>query len=210
MNVDTITALMKLLQNQNAQNNTNNCATQNDNAYLRRSDTAKSRFNSKCGNPITQSVFCAQNGIGEEVRLSMPQQENQNDIFDAIAGQNPMFSLLKNFKGANGDATNLLPMIMSLMQKPTNTAQNETSNVKNDKQTKQDCENNTSNNVEKEEKHPSNISKTTSNDMESDKSTHTVDKEKTQRDTFAPVAFAGYEVLSALCALIKSSRRFDR
>ena len=32
------------------------------------------------------------------------------------------------------------------------------------------------------------------------------EKEKTQRDVFAPVAFAGYEVVSKLCALMKLSR----
>lgn len=91
--------------------------------------------------------------------------------------------------------SSLLPVIMSLMQpkKPKSEEKNGVK-VKNDAHSSEKraesspeqaivskgCGNNNSENIEKE-------------------------KEKTQRDVFAPVAFAGYEILSKLCALMKRS-----
>ena len=93
--------------------------------------------------------------------------------------------------------SSLLPLVMSLMQsqKPKNEEKNGTyvendahsfekraeSNSEQPENVSKECENNDSENIKKE-------------------------KEKTQRDVFAPVAFAGYEVVSKLCALMKLSR----
>ena len=91
----------------------------------------------------------------------------------------------------------LLPLVMSLMQsqKPKNEEKNGT-NVENDAHSSEKR-------AESNPEQPENVSKECGNkDSENIKK----EKEKTQRDVFAPVAFAGYEVVSKLCALMKLSR----
>lgn len=216
MNVDTITSLLKLLQNQKTSTDASTCANQNDCADLRQSNSPKTRFNDFGGRLNVKSVFCAQNGIGEEVRFNEPRQERQTDIWDVIAGQNPMLGLLKNIKGSNGDIASLLPMIMSLMQKPpTNATQSEKS-AKSEKSFRNEDENDDAINdvnLEKEDNSTSKKSENTCADMGKEEkhkeNVYIPNKEKTQRDIFAPVAFAGYEILCILCSLIKESRHFD-
>ena len=56
---------------------------------------------------------------------------------------------------------------------------------------------------------PSSESRSESNSEQAEnvsKDCENIEKEKTQRDVFAPVAFAGYEIVSKLCALMKLSR----
>lgn len=148
------------------------------------------------------SPFCAQNGLGEQIRINTDESggEQKNafaDIMGNLAKQNPMFSLVSAMQGGKGDMASLLPLVLSLMQsqKPKNEEKNGT-NVENDAHS---SEKRAESNSEQTE----NVSKECGNkDSENIKK----EKEKTQRDVFAPVAFAGYEVVSKLCALMKLSR----
>lgn len=148
------------------------------------------------------SPFCAQNGLGEQIRINTDESggEQKNafaDIMGNLAKQNPMFSLVSAMQGGKGDMSSLLPLVMSLMQskKPKNEEKNGT-NVENDAHSSEKR-------AESNPEQPENVSKECGNkDSENIKK----EKEKTQRDVFAPVAFAGYEVVSKLCALMKLSR----
>lgn len=73
------------------------------------------------------SPFCAQNGLGEQIRINTDESggEQKNafaDIMGNLAKQNPMFSLVSAMQGGKGDMASLLPLVMSLMQsqKPKN------------------------------------------------------------------------------------------
>lgn len=140
------------------------------------------------------SPFCAQNGLGEQIRINTDESGDQKNAFADIMGnlakQNPMFSLVSAMQGGKGDMSSLLPLVMSLMQskKPKKEEKNGT---------------NVENNV------PSSESRSESNSEQAEnvsKDCENIEKEKTQRDVFAPVAFAGYEIVSKLCALMKLSR----
>ena len=86
--------------------------------------------------------------------------------------------------------SSLLPVIMSLMQpkKPKSEEKNG-ANVEND----------THSSKKRLESSPEQTTECGNKDSEN------IEKEITQRDVFAPVAFAGYEILSKLCALMKRS-----
>lgn len=200
MNVDAIMTLLNLLQSPNK--TSENQAECTD---LRRSDAVKTRFSEKNDKSRAQSVFCAQNGIGEQMRLSDTPQNKSCDSTNAMQS-NPIWGLLKNVNGANSDVANLLPIISSLMQKPSKTPQTEkSSDSKNENEKDSEC-----NAAYESYKHSGKSNENTINSIEKEEKSLENEKEKTQRDMFAPVAFAGYEVLCALCALIKEARRFDR
>ncbi len=145
-----------------------------------------------------KSPFCAQNGLGEQIRWDTDEigGEKKNafsDIIGNLAKQNPMFSLVSAMQGGKGDMSSLLPVIMSLMQpkKPKSEEKNG-ARVESDAHSSEKCA----------ESIPEQaiVSKERGN-----KDSENIEKEKTQRDVFAPVAFAGYEILSKLCALMKRS-----
>lgn len=156
-------------------------------------------------NHIEKPAFALQNGIGEQIRLDFsPPEENRdvkNDFLKSLAGQNPMLSLLCNMQNGKADVASMLPLVMSLMQKPKASEQPKTDEKSNGK-TDGKCESNgkaEQTNVRTSKNGNSNDSNTNNN--------QNAEKEKTQRDPFYPVAFAGYEVISSLYALIKASRR---
>lgn len=157
-------------------------------------------------NHIEKPAFALQNGIGEQIRLdfSPPEEKRdvKNDFLKSLAGQNPMLSLLCNMQNGKADVASMLPLVMSLMQKPKASEQPKTDEKSNGK-TDGKCESNGNTseqtNVRTSENGNSNDSNTNNN--------QNAEKEKTQRDPFCPVAFAGYEVISSLYALIKASRR---
>lgn len=134
-----------------------------------------------------KTPFRAQNGLGEQIRLNTEQsktedyrQDSENDLLSVLAKQNPMLGLLKNMQGAKSDPTSMLPLLMSLFQKPAST---------------------------------SSATATENGECKDNASKDTPSKEnaykKTQQDMFSPVAFAGYEAVSALCALVKQARRLN-
>lgn len=149
-------------------------------------------------NHIEKPAFALQNGIGEQIRLdfSPPEEKRdvKNDFLKSLAGQNPMLSLLCNMQNGKADVASMLPLVMSLMQKPKASEQPKTDGK---------CESNGNKseqtNVRTSKNGNSNDSNTNNN--------QNAEKEKTQRNPFYPVAFAGYEVISSLYALIKASRR---
>lgn len=157
-------------------------------------------------NHIEKPAFALQNGIGEQIRLDFsPPEENRdvkNDLLKNLAGQNPMLSLLCNMQNGKADIASMLPLVMSLMQKPKASEQSKTAQ-KPDEKVDGKCES-SGNKSERASVHTSQNGD--SNDCDAIKNQNT-EKEKTQRDPFYPVAFAGYEVISSLYALIKASRR---
>ena len=155
-------------------------------------------------NHIEKPAFALQNGIGEQIRLDFSQSEEnrdvKNDFLKSLAGQNPMLSLLCNMQ--NADVASMLPLVMSLMQKPKASEQPKTDEKSNgiaDGKCESNGNKSEQTNVRTSKNGNSNDSNTNNN--------QNAEKEKTQRDPFYPVAFAGYEAISSLYALIKASRR---
>lgn len=157
-------------------------------------------------NHIEKPAFALQNGIGEQIRLDFsPPEENRdvkNDFLKSLAGQNPMLSLLCNMQNGKADVASMLPLVMSLMQKPKASEQPKTDEKSNGK-TDEKC----ASNGNKSEQTNVRTSKNGNSNDTNTNNNQNAEKEKTQRDPFYPVAFAGYEVISSLYTLIKASRR---
>ena len=188
MNLDmnTISMLMQLLTQKNGDNKAQNTAQEPPNekyAHVRMQDDKYTET----------SAFARQNGIGEKTRLDFSNIERQNDgKFDFIknmAAQNPMFALLGNMQNGKVDVSSMLPLVMSMMQKSKTEKKNDDSaSERNDENNKSDAAD----------------SSVTASEIENENASL---KTETQREVFAPVAFAGYEVISYLCSLVKASRR---
>lgn len=188
MNLDmnTISMLMQLLTQKNGDNKAQNTAQEPPNekyTHVRMQDDKYTET----------SAFARQNGIGEKTRLDFSNIERQNDgKFDFIknmAAQNPMFALLGNMQNGKADVSSMLPLVMSMMQKSKTEKKNDDSaSERNDENNKSDAAD----------------SSVTASKIENENANS---KTETQREVFAPVAFAGYEVISYLCSLVKASRR---
>lgn len=188
MNLDmnTISMLMQLLTQKNGDNKAQNTAQEPPNeqyTHVRMQDDKDTET----------SAFTRQNGIGEKTRLDFSNIERQNDgKFDFIknmAAQNPMFALLGNMQNGKVDVSSMLPIVMSMMQKSKTEKKNDDSaSERNDENNKSDAAD----------------SSVTASKIENENANL---KTETQREVFAPVAFAGYEVISYLCSLVKASRR---
>lgn len=188
MNLDmnTISMLMQLLTQKNGDNKAQNTAQEPPNeqyAHMRMQDDKYTET----------SAFARQNGIGEKTRIDFSNIERQNDgKFDFIknmAAQNPMFALLGNMQNGKADVSSMLPLVMSMMQKSKTEKKNDDSaSERNDEKNKSDAAD----------------SSVTESKIENENANL---KTETQREVFAPVAFAGYEVISYLCSLVKASRR---
>ena len=155
---------------------------------------------------IGKSAFTLQNGIGEQIRLDFSGNSEptdpKTDFIKSLSSQNPMLALLSGMQGGKADISSMLPLFMSLMQKPKASEQPKTDEKSNDKADGK-CESN-------ENKSEQTNVRTSKNGNSNDSNTNNkqnAEKEKTQRDPFYPVAFAGYEAISSLYALIKASRR---
>lgn len=188
MNLDmnTISMLMQLLTQKNGDNKAQNTAQEPPNEQYTHVRMQDDKY-------TETSAFARQNGIGEKTRLDFSNIERQNDgKFDFIknmAAQNPMFALLGNMQNGKADVSSMLPLVMSMMQKSKTEKKNDDSaSERNDEKNKSDaCD-----------------SSVTESKIENENANS---KTETQREVFAPVAFAGYEVISYLCSLVKASRR---
>lgn len=188
MNLDmnTISMLMQLLTQKNGDNKAQNTAQEPPNEQYTHVRMQDDKY-------TETSAFARQNGIGEKTRLDFSNIERQNDgKFDFIknmAAQNPMFALLGNMQNGKTDVSSMLPLVMSMMQKSKTEKKNDDSaSERNDEKNKSDaCD-----------------SSVTASKIENENASL---KTETQREVFAPVAFAGYEVISYLCSLVKASRR---
>lgn len=188
MNLDmnTISMLMQLLTQKNGDNKAQNTAQEPPNEQYTHVRMQDDKY-------TEPSVFARQNGIGEKTRLDFSNIERQNDgKFDFIknmAAQNPMFALLGNMQNGKADVSSMLPLVMSMMQKSKTEKKNDDSaSERNDENNKSDAAD----------------SSVTASKIENENASL---KTETQREVFAPVAFAGYEVISYLCSLVKASRR---
>ena len=188
MNLDmnTISMLMQLLTQKNGDNKAQNTAQEPPNEQYTHVCMQDDKY-------TETSAFARQNGIGEKTRLDFSNIERQNDgKFDFIknmAAQNPMFALLGNMQNGKADVSSMLPLVMSMMQKSKTEKKNDDSaSERNDENNKSDAAD----------------SSVTASKIENENASL---KTETQREVFAPVAFAGYEVISYLCSLVKASRR---
>lgn len=188
MNLDmnTISMLMQLLTQKNGDNKAQNTAQEPPNEQYTHVRMQDDKY-------TETSAFARQNGIGEKTRLDFSNIERQNDgKFDFIknmAAQNPMFALLGNMQNGKADVSSMLPLVMSMMQKSKTEKKNDDSaSERNDENNKLDAAD----------------SSVTASKIENENASL---KTETQREVFAPVAFAGYEVISYLCSLVKASRR---
>lgn len=188
MNLDmnTISMLMQLLTQKNGDNKAQNTAQEPPNEQYTHVLMQDDKY-------TETSAFARQNGIGEKTRLDFSNIERQNDgKFDFIknmAAQNPMFALLGNMQNGKVDVSSMLPLVMSMMQKSKTEKKNDDSaSERNDENNKSDAAD----------------SSVTASKIENENASL---KTETQREVFAPVAFAGYEVISYLCSLVKASRR---
>lgn len=188
MNLDmnTISMLMQLLTQKNGDNKAQNTAQEPPNEQYTPVRMQDDKY-------TETSAFARQNGIGEKTRLDFSNIERQNDgKFDFIknmAAQNPMFALLGNMQNGKTDVSSMLPLVMSMMQKSKTEKKNDDSaSERNDEKNKSDAAD----------------SSVTASKIENENANS---KTETQREVFAPVAFAGYEVISYLCSLVKASRR---
>lgn len=188
MNLDmnTISMLMQLLTQKNGDNKAQNTAQEPPNeqyTHVRMQDDKSTET----------SAFARQNGIGEKTRIDFSNIERQNngkfDFIKNMTAQNPMFALLGNMQNGKADVSSMLPLVMSMMQKSKTEKKNDDSaSERNDEKNKSDaCD-----------------SSVTESKIENENANL---KTETQREVFAPVAFAGYEVISYLCSLVKASRR---
>lgn len=188
MNLDmnTISMLMQLLTQKNGDNKAQNTEQEPPNEQYTHVRMQDDKY-------TETSAFARQNGIGEKTRLDFSNIERQNDgKFDFIknmAAQNPMFALLGNMQNGKVDVSSMLPLVMSMMQKSKTEKKNDDSaSERNDENNKSDAAD----------------SSVTASKIENENASL---KTETQREVFAPVAFAGYEVISYLCSLVKASRR---
>lgn len=188
MNLDmnTISMLMQLLTQKNGDNKAQNTAQEPPNEQYTHVRMQDDKY-------TETSAFARQNGIGEKTRLDFSNIERQNDgKFDFIknmAAQNPMFALLGNMQNGKVDVSSMLPLVMSMMQKSKTEKKNDdSSSERNDEKNKSDAADQS----------------VTASKIENENASL---KTETQREVFAPVAFAGYEVISYLCSLVKASRR---
>lgn len=188
MNLDmnTISMLMQLLTQKNGDNKAQNTAQEPPNEQYTHVRMQDDKY-------TETSAFARQNGIGEKTRLDFSNIERQNDgKFDFIknmAAQNPMFELLGNMQNGKVDVSSMLPLVMSMMQKSKTEKKNDdSSSERNDEKNKSDAADQS----------------VTASKIENENANL---KTETQREVFAPVAFAGYEVISYLCSLVKASRR---
>lgn len=187
MDMNTISMLMQLLTQKNGDNKAQNTAQVPPNEQYTHVRMQDDKY-------TETSAFARQNGIGEKTRIDyFSNIERQNDgKFDFIknmAAQNPMFALLGNMQNGKADVSSMLPLVMSMMQKSKTEKKNDDSaSERNDEKNKSDaCD-----------------SSVTESKIENENANL---KTETQREVFAPVAFAGYEVISYLCSLVKASRR---
>lgn len=188
MNLDmnTISMLMQLLTQKNGDNKAQNTAQEPPNEQYTHVRMQDDKY-------TETSAFARQNGIGEKTRLDFSNIERQNDgKFDFIknmAAQNPMFALLGNMQNGKADVSSMLPLVMSMMQKSKTEKKNDDSaSERNDEKNKSDAAD----------------SSVTESKIENENANS---KTETQREVFDPVAFAGYEVISYLCSLVKASQR---
>lgn len=186
LDMNTISMLMQLLTQKNGDNKAQNTAQEPPNEQYTHVRMQDDKY-------TETSAFARQNGIGEKTRLDFSNIERQNDgKFDFIknmAAQNPMFALLGNMQNGKVDVSSMLPLVMSMMQKSKTEKKNDDSaSERNDENNKSDAAD----------------SSVTASKIENENASL---KTETQREVFAPVAFAGYEVISYLCSLVKASRR---
>lgn len=206
MNLDmnTISMLMQLLSQKNCENKTQNASQEPPNAQNSSERTQDDKRSE-------QSAFARQNGIGEQIKFDFDKQEKpsaQAEILKGLASQNPMLAMLANMQGGKADIASLLPLVTSIANRQGGKTAN--LNAQNDSASQ-----NTQNSYSPQNLQNNSSPRKTQADLncqnarQSEKET-SQEKAKTQREMFSPVAFAGYEVVSRLCRLLKTQQYLCR
>ncbi len=196
--VNMLNGLMRMM-NENTNSNTNtNLSTDTGQSYSHNSANENNR---------NVSAFASENGIGEKVDFdgqNNRQYENKNanilSMLKSFAPNNPLLQMLGgmggmsgglsgNSNGSNMDISQMLPLIMSMM----------TSKGSNVKSKKEDDNKDKKGNNGDDAKDKNNNKDIRENARVDD---NCQEKTKTQQGLFKPVAFAGYDVICALCKLI--------
>lgn len=139
------------------------------------------------------SVFAVQNGLGEHVNIkSQQKQDVLSYMLKNMPTQNPLLGLLGAMQGGGKDLSGLLPLITSLMQKTQN---------KSEKSNQDDLKKHEEIEPQSNKKDINTIQNKQTVDCVADKET-----KEMHTDTFSPIAFAGYNVASAICAMLKIKR----
>lgn len=169
--------------------------------------------------------FAIENGIGESVKFEQPKRNSET------AQANPLLSLLQMMQGGSSQAmqnglqqviqngasqnsdvmSSMLPLLMNLLKKPSpqpnNTNVNDNVNVSKTNTDDKDMPKNNISNADIQENTKDTPQQTHKNVTDDNSAKHN----KTQPSFFKPIAFAGYELMSALCKLyLTSSLRHDR
>ncbi len=213
MDMNTISMLMQLLSQKNCENKTQNASQEPPNAQNSSERTQDDKRSE-------QSAFARQNGIGEQIKFDFDKQEKpsaQAEILKGLASQNPMLAMLANMQGGKADIASLLPLVTSIANRQGGKTAN--LNAQNGS-AQQNTQNDSASQNTQNSSSPQNLQNNSSpekmqedlncqNARQSEKET-TQEKAKTQRETFSPVAFAGYEVVSRLCRLLKTQRYLCR
>ncbi len=202
--MNTISMLMQLLSQKNCENKTQNASQEPPNAQNSSERTQDDKRSE-------QSAFARQNGIGEQIKFDFDKQEKpsaQAEILKGLASQNPMLAMLANMQGGKADIASLLPLVTSIANRQGGKTAN--LNAQNDSASQ-----NTQNSYSPQNLQNNSSPRKTQADLncqnarQSEKET-SQEKAKTQRETFSPVAFAGYEVVSRLCRLLKTQQYLCR
>lgn len=204
MDMNTISMLMQLLSQKNCENKTQNASQEPPNAHNSSERTQDDKRSE-------QSAFARQNGIGEQIKFDFDKQEKpsaQAEILKGLASQNPMLAMLANMQGGKADIASLLPLVTSIANRQGGKTAN--LNAQNDSASQ-----NTQNSYSPQNLQNNSSPRKTQADLncqnarQSEKET-SQEKAKTQREMFSPVAFAGYEVVSRLCRLLKTQQYLCR
>lgn len=192
MDLNMISALLKMLgTNTQNQNNTQECVKTTNN---------------------TASVFAMQNGLGEQVNVKDTQKSDMSEILKSMSDQNPMLALLSSMQNSKGDLSTMLPLLTSLLstQKIKNNSEKSPETTVKNNEKDSDFDANIDENITQKKQSSNNqndTAKSKFNDnikVDCDNIVKQNDIEKTQRDLFSPIAFAGYKVMSDLCCMLKS------
>ncbi|MGN0744266.1 MAG: hypothetical protein ACI4MZ_03230 [Christensenellales bacterium] len=170
-----------------------------------------------------KTLFYCQNGLGEQIRIDPDGERTQDkkaspfsELINNLAKQNPALSFLSAMQGGK-DAGAILPLVMSLMQSKKSEKSDKKTELGADGQRQSerdqascgdDCNRpappDSSVNPEHEEDERMQTNEAHCNSIRK------TEKEKTQRSVFEPIAFAGYEIISKVCSLLRCKARLCR
>ena len=207
--VNTIASLMQYLSPKTSRND----GVENENTRAERTG----------GLADGKTLFYRQNGLGEQIRIDPDGERTQDkkaspfsELINNLAKQNPALSMLSAMQGGK-DAGAILPLVMSLMQNKKSEKSDKKEELGADGQRQSERYTASCNDDCNRSAPP--VSSVESDHAESERmqadeaygnAIRKTGKEKTQRSVFEPIAFAGYEIISKVCCLLRCKARLCR